>query len=204
MAAPILLQPGAYLDIPEFGLRSCPGKRFRVKGPPSRGLFDVLVGGTHRDGGDWYDMKHFGRMTLGEIVSDWTHHPDLDMPKGLDADWVLAWQTIMEHLPRVTPHPDCAGDPELARSCGCAVTDCYMGGCRAFYSPAEWRERNEKFGTGGCLIVCYDGGELRRHMTLDSEDYKAVDAMQAALGAVGFYAEECTGWYGAIYRKGAS
>ena len=34
------------------------------------------------------------------------------------------------------------------------------GGCRVFYSPQEWAERKETYGTKAELIVVHDGGDL--------------------------------------------
>ena len=77
----------------------------------------------------------------------------------------------------------------------------YTGGCKTFYSPAEWKARGEKYGLESALIVVYAGGEVRRAFCADEEDYKCIDAMHAALEKVGLYAEECTGWYCAIYTR---
>jgi len=75
----------------------------------------------------------------------------------------------------------------------------YTGGCKAFYSPKEWAERDEKYGKDSHLIVVYDGGEHRDAFALDNTAYDTVEAMQNQLAAVGLFFEECTGWYGAVY-----
>jgi hypothetical protein len=74
------------------------------------------------------------------------------------------------------------------------------GGCKSFYSPAEWRKRNEKYGQGAELIVVYDGGSLYPFFNLDAECYELHDEMSNALKEAGLYVEECTGWYAAVYR----
>lgn len=86
------------------------------------------------------------------------------------------------------------------------------GGCKAFYSPAEWRARGESYGTEAELVVVYDGGDLMRFFSLDAcynelydfpaeRRYATYEGMQAALEAVGLYFEECTGWYSAVYAR---
>lgn len=103
----------------------------------------------------------------------------LDQPKGLDAIGRKAYQTLVEFL---LHH-------ELT----------YTGGCKAFYSPAEWEKRGELYCRSASLIVVYDGGEVREAMTLDAECYKLNAEMQAVLRESGFFFEEGTGWYGGVY-----
>jgi len=78
----------------------------------------------------------------------------------------------------------------------------YTGGCRSFYSPAEWRERGEQYGTNGELVVVYDGGDLARFFSIDASypSYEGHTLMSEALAAEGLYFEECTCWYAAIYE----
>ena len=75
------------------------------------------------------------------------------------------------------------------------------GGCKVFYSPKEWKARGEQYGLKSQLIVVYDGGDHRRFFNMDEEEYKLWDEMHDALGKVGVYAEECTGWYAAVYES---
>jgi len=76
----------------------------------------------------------------------------------------------------------------------------YTGGCTPFYSPQEWKERGEKYGRESLLIVCHDGGDLEAFFS----PYEALDSfaeeLRAALEAEGFFFENCTGWYTAIYE----
>lgn len=74
------------------------------------------------------------------------------------------------------------------------------GGCRAFYTPEEWLEREEKYGTSSVLIVCHDGGDMAAFFNPDYEAYGWMDVMQKALQKEGFMAEQCTSWYTAVYR----
>ena len=73
------------------------------------------------------------------------------------------------------------------------------GGCKTFYSPAEWIERGEDYGKNSHLIIVYDGGDVGHFFNMNHERYKLYDEMQTALRNIGLYFEECTGWYSAIY-----
>jgi hypothetical protein len=75
------------------------------------------------------------------------------------------------------------------------------GGCRAFYSPKEWRERDEEYGGKADLIVVHDGGSLAPFFNYDYRAYSMVDEMSKRLDQAGAWAEPCTSWYTAIYTK---
>lgn len=75
------------------------------------------------------------------------------------------------------------------------------GGCRAFYSPQEWKDRDEEYGRNSVLIVVHDGGDHAPFFNYSYECYSLMEAMNAGLGQAGFYAEQCTAWYTAIYKK---
>lgn len=75
------------------------------------------------------------------------------------------------------------------------------GGCRAFYSPAEWAERGEKYGKESFLVVVHDGGDLAPYFSLDYQQYEQYNKMEETLKEIGFYQEQCTSWYSAIYPK---
>lgn len=72
---------------------------------------------------------------------------------------------------------------------------------RLFYTPQEWRDRGEQYGTESELVVLYEEGDHRRFFAMGGEpaDYRTHEAMRAALDVVGVYHEECNGWYGAVY-----
>lgn len=74
------------------------------------------------------------------------------------------------------------------------------GGCRAFYSPAEWEARGEAHGRGSVLVVVHDGGDHMGHFAYEREDYEAIDRMADALRPLGLYSEQATVWYSAVYR----
>ena len=74
------------------------------------------------------------------------------------------------------------------------------GGCRAFYSTKEWKERGESYGTSSLLILCHDGGDLGPVCNHDYECYKAMEDFAGFLrNHYGVYVEQCTSWYSAIY-----
>lgn len=104
-------------------------------------------------------------------------------PEKLSEDGLRAWNAILGQVRRY---------------------DLKTGGCRAFYAPEEWAKRGERYGANSVLVVVYDGSELGYLFSLDRAaelSYSTHEAMCQALDAVGFYAEECTGWYSAIYPK---
>lgn len=75
----------------------------------------------------------------------------------------------------------------------------YGGGGCAFYTPEAWRERGEEYGCNAVLILVHDGGDLAMYCNYDYGAYKAIDRLADKLRAMGYYAEQCTSWYTAIY-----
>jgi len=73
-----------------------------------------------------------------------------------------------------------------------------------FYTPEEWKERREQYGTDSLLVVCHDGGDHAPFFNLDYEAYARWEEMIAALRPLGVYSEQCTSWYSAIYRPSMS
>ena len=77
----------------------------------------------------------------------------------------------------------------------------YTGGCKAFWSPQEWKDRGESYGHLSELVIVYDGGDLVPFFSPESvQGYVLYERMRAALEAVGLYWEQCTCWYSAIYE----
>jgi len=108
---------------------------------------------------------------------------DLDMPEGLSDVGKAAYEKIMRvlHLSNKT----------------------YTGGCKAFYSPQEWKERGEKYGLKSHLIIVYDGGELTSFFNADHammDGFRKYEFMRTELKDSKTYSEECTGWYSAVYE----
>ena len=75
------------------------------------------------------------------------------------------------------------------------------GGCRAFYTPEEWKERGERYGLTSELIVVHDGGDLAPFFNWDYERRDLRESMDKALKKAGYYCEQMTCWYAAIYKK---
>lgn len=67
-------------------------------------------------------------------------------------------------------------------------------------SGKDWKARGEEYGHTAVLVVCHDGGLLAPYFNGDYECYSLVDKMNAALEAIGAWAEPCTSWYTAIYK----
>jgi hypothetical protein len=75
----------------------------------------------------------------------------------------------------------------------------WTGGCKAFYSPAEWAARGEKYGLRSELVVVYDGGFVGEAIRIDGQ---VAPEVERALKKLGLYPEESTNWYGAIFPIG--
>lgn len=74
------------------------------------------------------------------------------------------------------------------------------GGGGRFYSPTQWADRGELYGTRSLLVITHDGGDHSRAFNLDYGDHASHERLQQALAAVGMYVEGCTVWYSAVYR----
>lgn len=76
------------------------------------------------------------------------------------------------------------------------------GGGGKFYSPKEWKDRGESYGTNSVLVVTHDGGDHAGAFNWDYEQYGLLDELRLRLNAEGMYQEQCTCWYSAIYLTG--
>lgn len=74
------------------------------------------------------------------------------------------------------------------------------GGCRAFYTPQEWAARGEEFGRESVLILLHDGGDLAPFCNPAYNRYQDLDKLGRALRKIGYYVEQCTCWYSAVYK----
>lgn len=64
-----------------------------------------------------------------------------------------------------------------------ATTKAESGGdCKAFYTPAEWEARGEKYGSGSELIVVHDGGDLAPSFNMDYYCYESVEEVRVRPG----------------------
>ena len=109
---------------------------------------------------------------------------DLEIPEDLSAEGRAAAEKILEAAEQVLG------------------TKVFTGGCRAFYSPKEWRAREEEYGCNSVLVVVHDGGDLAPFFNYSYGVHSFIDRMSDALSSLGLFAENCTGWYSAIYRNG--
>lgn len=105
---------------------------------------------------------------------------DLDIPKGLSTKGKLAAKEILKFL----------------KEKGLM----YTGGCKAFYSPKEWEDRGEIYGTTSELIVCHDGGDLTSIFDLDHGGYDLHEELLARLHSIDVMVEQCTSWHSAVYK----
>ena len=71
---------------------------------------------------------------------------------------------------------------------------------QSFYTPEAWRARGEEYGCDSLLVVRHEGGDLAPYFSYDYEAYQQIEQMRQRLAEIGLYAEQCTGWYSAIYR----
>lgn len=112
---------------------------------------------------------------------------DLRKPEGLSATGEAAYAVIIAFL----------------RERGLT----YTGGCRAFYSPAEWRGRGEDYCRNAELVVVFDGSAVAQAFSYDHagwsanpmQGYATIEAMSQKLAEVGMYAEQGTHWYAGVY-----
>ncbi len=72
------------------------------------------------------------------------------------------------------------------------------GGCQAFRAPEDW---DGEYGRGSVLILVHDGGDLAAYCNMDYEQYGQVETLSAALNEAGFWMEQCTSWYSAVYKS---
>ena len=100
------------------------------------------------------------------------------MPENLSDTGKLAYKTVMKAM----------------KNAGFGFD---TGGCITFYSPLQWRARNEEYGLNSELIIVYDGGIVGEFF----DGGAFVGLMIDALNEVGLYSEPCTCWYSAVYRK---
>lgn len=106
---------------------------------------------------------------------------DIDIPEGLSPEGLDAANAILNLVRGREGHV-------------------HTGGCRAFYTPAEWAARGEEYGLRAELIVVHDGGVLARYFNPSYGRFSALNAMFKAVEAVGLRVEPCTAWYTAIYK----
>lgn len=104
-----------------------------------------------------------------------------NMPENLSNSGQMAWAAIITLL--------MTDDPSMS-----------SGGCQVFRSPEEHKSRyKEAYGLSSELIVVYDGGDHRPYFNY-CDSYETIQRVKNVLDPLDMFFEECTGWYGAIYR----
>lgn len=71
----------------------------------------------------------------------------------------------------------------------------------SFRDPETHLEKGERYGLESVLVVIHDGGPLAPYFNFSYEQYERMERMSEALEAIGYYPEQCTGWYSAIYKS---
>jgi len=76
----------------------------------------------------------------------------------------------------------------------------YTGGCTIFKDPLYC---GESMGQDSLLIVCHDGAACKPCVSLRDMpgDLELYESLSQLLELAGFYMQECTNWYTAVYRK---
>lgn len=77
----------------------------------------------------------------------------------------------------------------------------HMGGTNGatFYAPEEWATQGERYGERAALVVRFGGTDAARFFNYDALDYRALEGLQNALHAVGYFHEDAEGTYAGIY-----
>ena len=77
----------------------------------------------------------------------------------------------------------------------------YGGGCRTFYTPAQWARRGEEYGTNSRLVIVHDGGDFADLLNPAYESHALREAFHERLRELipGLLIEPCTSWYAALY-----
>lgn len=78
----------------------------------------------------------------------------------------------------------------------------------AVLTPRDWEDRGHDYATGRIAVVVYEGSDLSMFFNLDAcyrtgaaSDYDTWEAMHAALGEAGMWAEAINGYSSSIYRS---
>lgn len=123
-------------------------------------------------------------MTEEELIQKY-QGTDLERPEGLCDDGNDCWFSLIE---RVERHEGLSDTDELIDT----------GGCKTFYTPKEWKERGEDYGTESLLVVVHDGGLLSYYLNIDYGDYDRYN-LNEEFGGDKTYIEAATCWYSSFY-----
>lgn len=75
------------------------------------------------------------------------------------------------------------------------------GGNDTFFAPEVWKAKGEKYGVESVLVLVHDGGDLAPYCNYDYMEYDKIDKLSDVLGKSGYYVENCTSWYSAVYKS---
>jgi len=122
-----------------------------------------------------------------------------DLRCSLDPAWLVRVDRDLAIPPELSPR-----GKEAAR----LILDFLLGerltgtcGCRAFYSPKQWKERGKKYGHDSLLILVYDGGDISTCMDPAEGQHELVDRFMENLEQNGFVIERLSHWCSAIYDE---
>jgi hypothetical protein len=80
-----------------------------------------------------------------------------------------------------------------------AVIRSVVGQDFACYTREEW---DGEYGKGALLILQHESCDpLYPYVNYDGGQYDKIEQLADALSAAGFWVEDCTGWYSAVYEK---
>ena len=124
-----------------------------------------------------------------------------DLSHSLDPRWLVQVDRKLAIPPDLSPPGKAAAHVIVEFLLREGLTN--TGGCQAFYSPLQWKERGGEIGHNSLLILVYDGGDINDCMSTErpwggSRDL--VDRFEQNLRRNGFAIERCTSWYSAIYE----
>ena len=65
----------------------------------------------------------------------------------------------------------------------------YGGGCKAFYSPDEWKEIGNNVPDECILVLCYDGGDLSHYCNYNYANINKIEKFTSLLQEHGLWTE---------------
>jgi len=80
-----------------------------------------------------------------------------------------------------------------------AVIESVLGRDFVCHQPLGWDHMYRK---GALLILVHESCDpLYQYVNYDGQQYDKIEQLADALSAAGFWVEDCTGWYSAVYEK---
>ncbi|SEC70536.1 hypothetical protein [Tsukamurella tyrosinosolvens] len=75
----------------------------------------------------------------------------------------------------------------------------YHGGGGRFYTPQEWVDRGEEYGTDSLLVITHDGGDHAPVFNYAYDEPELGEELRRKLQPLGLFVEQCTSWSSAVY-----